>query len=159
MVAVSACFMVASLTGAALQVAARDTTATPVPFGAAVFATAAAGGIALVLARLAGRAHHPRRTFLLLTMAGLLASAIPPLQAATTVSTAIWLLIMHAVAALALVPVVASGLPSTRPVDEREPTPHGSAQVTRSAPMGGNAPMQGTGKRQSQIGPSTSPAR
>ena len=106
-VAVSACFFVASVTGAALTVAVRGNEPTPVPFGAAVFATAAAGVGAYVLARLAGRVPRPRRVFLLLTTAGLLASAVPPLQAATTVSTAIWLLIMHAVAALALVPVVA----------------------------------------------------
>ena len=113
-VGVSASYLVASLTGATLMVAVRDTGATPVPFGAAVIATVAAGGGAYVLARLARLAPRPRRVFLLLTAAGLLASAAPPLLAANTASTAIWFLIMHAVAALALVPVVASGLPSLR---------------------------------------------
>ena len=137
-VAVSACFFVASVTGAALTVAVRGNEPTPVPFGAAVFATAAAGVGAYVLARLAGRVPRPRRIFLLLTAAGLLASAVPPLQAATTVSTAIWLLIMHAVAALALVPVVASGLPSARPSRGPEPAPQASPQVAGTAPMDGN---------------------
>ena len=137
-VAVSACFFVASVTGAALTVAVRGNEPTPVPFGAAVFATAAAGVGAYVLARLAGRAPRPRRIFLLLTTAGLLASAVPPLQAATTVSTAIWLLIMHAVAALALVPVVASGLPSARPARGPEAAPQASTQLAGSAPSDGN---------------------
>ena len=137
-VAVSACFFVASVTGAALTVAVRGNEPIPVPFGAAVFATAAAGVGAYVLARLAGRAPRPRRIFLLLTTAGLLASAVPPLQAATTVSTAIWLLIMHAVAALALVPVVASGLPSARPARGPEAAPLASTQLAGTAPMDGN---------------------
>ena len=42
-VAVSACFFVASVTGAVLTVAVRGNEPTPVPFGAAVLATAAAG--------------------------------------------------------------------------------------------------------------------
>ena len=137
-VAVSACFFVASVTGAALTVAVRGNEPTPVPFGAAVFATAAAGVGAYVLARLAGRAPRPRRIFLLLTTAGLLASAVPPLQAATTVSTAIWLLIMHAVAALALVPVVASGLPSARPARGPEAAPQANTQLAGTAPTDGN---------------------
>ena len=137
-VAVSACFFVASVTGAALTVAVRGNEPTPVPFGAAVFATAAAGVGAYVLARLSGRAPRPRLVFLLLTTAGLLASAVPPLQAATTVSTAIWLLIMHAVAALALVPVVASGLPSARPARGTEAAPQASTQLAGTAPMDGN---------------------
>jgi peptidoglycan/LPS O-acetylase OafA/YrhL len=137
-VGVSACFFVASLTGASLMVAVRDMSATSVPFGAAVVATATAGGGAYVLARLARRASRPRRIFLLLTMAGLLASALPPLQAATTVSTAIWLLIMHAVAALVLVPVVAGGLPSVRRVGEAEVAPPVRIQVADSAVVDGN---------------------
>ena len=90
------------------------------------------------MARPAGRAPRPRRIFLLLTTAGLLASAVPPLQAATTVSTAIWLLIMHAVAALALMPVVASGLPSARPARGPEPAPQASTQLAGTTPMDGN---------------------
>ena len=74
----------------------------------------------------------------MLTTAGLLASAVPPLQAATTVSMAIWLLVMHAVAALALVPVVASGLPSARPVRGPQAAPDASTQVAGSAPGDGN---------------------
>lgn len=95
------------------MVAVRDTV-NQVPFGAAVVATAAAGGGAYLLARLAGRTARPRKTFLMITTAGLLISAVPPLQAATTGSTVIWLLVMHAVAALALIPVLSSGLPRAR---------------------------------------------
>lgn len=128
-IGVSACFFTASLTGADLMVAVRDTGANLVPFGAAVVATVAAGGGAYVLARLALRAARPRRMFLLLTAAGLLATAVPPLQAATTLSTAIWLLVMHAVAAIALVPVVASALPARRPARPEV----GARVVTRGA--------------------------
>ena len=132
-VGVGACFVVASLAGAALMVAVRGSGATSVPFGAAVSATVAAGGGAYVLARLAGRASRPRRMFLLWATAGLLASAVPPLQAATGVSTLIWLLVMHVVAALALVPVVASGLLTARPAGEPQVPGHLSTQVAGSA--------------------------
>ena len=138
LVGVSACFFVASMTGATLIVAARDTGATTVPFGAAVFATVAAGGGAYFLARLAGRAPRPRRIFLLLTTAGLLASTVPPLQAATSVSTLIWLLVMHAVAALALVPVVASGLPTARAAGEPQVVENSQSQISGSASSNGN---------------------
>ena len=137
-VGVSACFFVASLKGVALIVAVRDTGAAPVPFGAAVFATAAAGGGAYVLARVAGRAPRPRRIFLYLSTVGLLASAVPPLQAATGLSTLIWLLVMHAVAALALMPVVASGLPTARASGEPEVAAHSSTRVAGSASSEGN---------------------
>ena len=116
-VGVAACFGAASLTDGPLMVVVRGATATSVPFGAAVAVTAAAGGGAYLLARLAGRAPRSRRVFLTLTTAGLLASAVPPLLAATTVATAVWLVVMHAIAALALVPLIASGLPSLRTVD------------------------------------------
>ena len=119
---VSGCFLLASSTGAVLTVGVRDTV-NPVPFGAAVFATAAAGGGAYLLGRWAGRIAHPRRTFLLVTIVGLLASAVPPLQASSDAATAIWLLVMHAAAALALIPAVASALPTARR----------SGVVTRSA--------------------------
>src|SRR3954454_299847 len=107
------CFLIASWTDAALTVTVRDAV-TPVPLGAAVFATAAAGGVAYLLARLAGRTARPRLTFLTVTIAGLLASVVPPLAAAIDTGTAVWLLVMHAVAAAALIPVIASGLPTAR---------------------------------------------
>ena len=59
----------------------------------------------------------------MVTIVGLLASAVPPLQASSDAATAIWLLVMHAAAALALIPAVASALPTARR----------SGVVTRSA--------------------------
>lgn len=129
------CFSLASSTGAALTVTVRNAV-NPVPLGAAVIATAAAGGGAYLLARLAGRTARPRLTFLVVTTAGLLVSAVPPLQAATNTSTAVWLLVMHAVVAVALIPVVASGLPTVRWSSTVAPS---STPIASSAPSGGAA--------------------
>ncbi len=134
--AVASCYLVAVVTGAELTVALAGTPPTEVPFGAAVFATAIAGVAAYLIALLVRRTSRPRRTFLLITLTGLALSAVPPLQAAANGSTTTWLLVMHVVAALALIPALATALPVDRrrqdsirlqPVSHRPDQTHPSA--------------------------------
>ena len=108
------CYLWATATGTQLLVARGDAGPVEVPIGAAVFATAAAGAGAYLAALLSHRTSRPRRTFAVLTVSGLLLSAVPPLQAAVDVSTATWLLLMHVVAALALIPIAVVTLPARR---------------------------------------------
>jgi hypothetical protein len=104
------CFGAAHATGHPLEVDGRGT-AQPVPLPAVVLATLVGAAAGWVLARLSTRTSRPRRTFLALAGAGLLITAVPPVQAATTAATAAWLLAMHAVVAAALIPVLATALP------------------------------------------------
>ncbi|MGY1700535.1 DUF6069 family protein [Geodermatophilus sp. SYSU D00766] len=115
-----ATFSALRLSGQELVVAARGDPR-PVPVGAVVLATVAGGVAAHVLARSAARTGRPRRTFLAAVVAGLALSGVPPVQAATTTSTAVWLLVLHAVVAAVLVPPLARALPPTRPPAQRRP--------------------------------------
>ncbi len=118
-VAVAACFLIADAAAAELSVRLGDAAPVPVPLGAALFATAVAGFGAWLLSLLARRTSRPRRTFLLATLVGLLVTAIPPLQAAVNAETAIWLLALHAVAALVLIPSVTTALPAVGPAPRK----------------------------------------
>ncbi len=130
--AVAACFLIADTAVAELSVGLGDSAPVPVPLGAALFATAVAGVGAWLLALLARRTSRPRRTFLLATLVGLLVTAVPPLQAAVNVQTAIWLLALHAVAALVLIPSVAAAVPAVRTRDEPgTPPPPNGRSATR----------------------------
>ncbi|MEP6631809.1 MAG: DUF6069 family protein [Lapillicoccus sp.] len=100
------------LCGEGLVVAARGTEQ-PVPVGAVVVSTLLAGVAAYLLARLSLRTTRPRRTFVAVALAGLAVSAVAPAQAATTVSTAVWLMVLHVVVAAVLVPGLARALPAT----------------------------------------------
>lgn len=111
-------FLALRFTGQDFEVAARGDPQ-PVPVGAVVLATAAGGLAAHVLARLASRTSRPRRTFMAASITGLALSAVPPVQAATTVSTAVWLLVLHVVVAAVLVPLLARALPPNRSVKRR----------------------------------------
>ncbi len=97
------CFGAAHATGHPLEVDGRGT-AQPVPLPAVVLATLVGAAAGWVLARLSTRTSRPRRTFLALAGAGLLITAVPPVQAATTAATTAWLLAMHAMVAAALIP-------------------------------------------------------
>jgi hypothetical protein len=76
---------------------------TAVPVGAAVVATVAGALAAWAVARLSARTARPRSVFTVVIAAGLVASSVPPVTAATGATTA-WLLLMHLVAAVPLIP-------------------------------------------------------
>ena len=116
-----------------MLVARGDAGAVAVPLGAAVLATAAAGAGAYLMALLSHRTSRPRRTYAVLTVAGLLLSAVPPVQAAVEVSVAAWLLVMHIVAALALIPPAMVTLPARRTDRGGRPSVGGTGVV---APVG-----------------------
>lgn len=86
----------------------RGSTPVGVPVGAVVLAVVGGGLAAAGLAHLARRARDPRRTYAGLCAVGLALGCAPPLLAAATPATALWLLAMHAAAAAVLVP---AGLP------------------------------------------------
>lgn len=85
-----------------------------VPIGGAVIFTILGGlvGIALAIGLL--RAATPRRIFLIVCVVGLVLYGIMPFTAAEEVGTAIWLNVMHVVAAVPIVGMLARELPDVR---------------------------------------------
>jgi len=82
------------------------------PVGAVVVSTVLGGIAAYLLARLTVRTARPRRTFVGVTLSGLVVSAVPPAYSATAGSTAAWLMVLHVVVAAVLVPGLARALPT-----------------------------------------------
>ena len=78
---------------------------TPVPGGAVAAATVAGGLAAWAIVGVAGRTRTPRATFVGLVVVGLALSSAVPVAAATTATTAAWLLLLHLVVAIPLVAV------------------------------------------------------
>lgn len=85
-----------------------------VPLGAAVLFTVLGGVAGYVIALLARRAGRPRTVFLAVTLVALALYAIAPFGAAENTSTALWLNVMHLVAAAAILPLLARALPAAR---------------------------------------------
>lgn len=85
----------------------------PVPLAFAVVLTVVGGVVGYVLALLARRAGRPRTVFLAVTLVALVLYAFAPFGAAPT-STALWLNLMHLVAAAGILPLLARALPATR---------------------------------------------
>lgn len=68
----------------------------------------------LVVALIALRTRQPRRTWVLLTVVGLVLYGVMPFVATPSVATALWFNVMHAVAGLVVIPAVATVLPETK---------------------------------------------
>ena len=83
-----------------------------VPLGAAVLFTVLGGAAGYGLALLARRAGRPRTVFLAVTLVALALFAVPPFGATESVSTALWLNVMHLVAAGGILPLLARALPA-----------------------------------------------
>ncbi len=109
-----ACFVIAHALGYDLPVRGQGDVVTTVPLVVAVFATVVAGGAALAIAALAGRTRHPRVVFLSIAGIGLILTSVPPLTGATDTATAAWLLAMHAIVAVCLIPITWRALPAQR---------------------------------------------
>lgn len=105
-----ACYGLADLAGDDLLVVGRGEGPVRVPAGAVVVAVVAGGAGAALLVAVARRTRRPRRTFLLLCATGFALSTVPPVLGAQDGATLAWLLAMHVVAALAIVPAVARRL-------------------------------------------------
>ncbi len=85
-----------------------------VPLGAAVLFTVLGGAAGYGIALLVRRAGRPRAVFLAVTLVALALYAIAPFGAAENTSTALWLNLMHLVAAAAILPLLGRALPSAR---------------------------------------------
>lgn len=93
---------------------------TAVPVGAVILASLVGVVGTVVLVRVASRARRPRRVFLMLVGAGLLISSLPPIQAATSASTTLWLLLLHIAVAAPLIPAGLHHLPGAELVEQQQ---------------------------------------
>lgn len=85
-----------------------------VPLGAAVLFTVLGGAAGYGLALLARLTARPRAVFLAVTLVALALFAVPPFGATESVGTALWLNVMHLVAAAGILPPLARALPAAR---------------------------------------------
>ncbi|HXV94140.1 MAG TPA: DUF6069 family protein [Pseudonocardia sp.] len=113
LVGVAAVYLVAQAAGAPLTVATGGSTE-EIPLLAALGFTLLGGAAGYGLALLARRFGRPRTVFLTVVVAALVLYGVPPFVAADSTSTAVWLNLMHLVAAAAIVPALARPLPATR---------------------------------------------
>jgi hypothetical protein len=68
----------------------------------------------LVVAWIAGRTKSPRKTWVTLAAIGLVLSFVMPFGGVQGIGAAIWLNVMHVVAGVIIIPMVAKALPAER---------------------------------------------
>ncbi len=128
-VAVLAVYALARSVDDPLAVSQGDAVAETIPVLGAIGATIIGGVIGAVLAAIARRTQQPQQTLLVAGGVGLLVSLAPPFQAAAQTSTALWLVAMHIVTAIAVLGAHHAALPhrvqppaQNKPAARTEPT-------------------------------------
>lgn len=113
-VAAVAVFYIARATGDTLTVQAPGQPADDVALPFVIGSVVAAGVAALLVALLIRLTPRPRITFVIVAVVVLLLSFINPFVASERTSTALWLSLMHVVAAIPLTYFLATALPERR---------------------------------------------
>ena len=85
-----------------------------VMLGAALLLTGVGGAVGIGLALVANRLRRPRTTLVAIVVVALVLYGIMPFIAAEETSTAVWLNVMHVLAAVPIVGLLARALPAER---------------------------------------------